>query len=470
MSTTTVPIDPITRIEGHARVEIDIDDDGVVQDARFMVRELRGFERILVGMAVERLPHITARICGVCPTAHHLASARTVDKVFSVEIPPAAGLLRELMYMGHFIHSHALSLFVLSGPDLVLGLDADPARRNVLGILDANPEVAQAALRLRTLGQKINENVGGRGVHPVTAVAGGIALDFTDSLHKKLREQARECLEITLSVKDMVFGLVEAFIEQYPQVIDAFASQTYYLGTVKNGALDFYEGTLRVMAPDGTIAAEFEAPQYTEHLTEGVHEHSYMKPVYFLAGKKAEVHRVGTLARINIADEVPTPEAGRMFEDFRSRFGRPAHATVLFHVARLIELVYSCERAIEILEDSQITGPRRAEVTATPRDAISHVEAPRGTLIHDYQVDDQAVVTRANLIVATQQNSAAIHQAIRQGATLFLKKDDLSLLNGVEFCIRSYDPCLSCATHMVGQMPLDVTVLQGGQVVRRARR
>ena len=470
MSTTTIPIDPVTRIEGHARVEIDLADDGSVEATRFIVRELRGFERILVGMNVERLPQITARICGVCPTAHHLTSARTLDRVFATEPPPAAELLRELMYMGHYIHSHALSLFVLAGPDLVLGVDADPAKRNVLGILEANPEVGMAALRLRTLGQKINESIGGRGIHPVTAIAGGIALDFSESKRSKLRDQAKEALEIILSVKDLVYGLVEAFIDQHPTVVEQFTSPSHYLGTVNSGALNFYKGDLRMMAPDGSIVEEFDAADYAKHLVERTYDYSYMKPTFFKNGGEESLYRVGTLARMNVADEVPTAVAGKMFEEFRTKFGRPAHPTVLYHAARLIELAFAGERAVEILADDAIMGERRIEVTGAPRNATAHTEAPRGSLIHEYQVDEEGIVTGANLIVATQQNHAAINEAVHQGASMFLTKDDHSLLNGVEVCIRCYDPCLSCATHMVGQMPLDVSILKRGKLVRRVRR
>ncbi len=468
---TTITIDPVTRIEGHARVFLDLAEDGTVADAGLVVNELRGFERILVGMEADRMPLITARICGVCPTAHHLAAARALDHAAGVEPPPAALLLRELMYMGHVVHSHALSLFVLQGPDLFLGLDSDPATRNIVGLVAAAPEVAKKALRIRSLGQHVNELVGGRGIHPVTAVAGGIAFELDGERRGRLEAWAREAVTLIAELLPLVRGQLLRLLELRPDLATGWSIPTWSLGTVTDGALDFLGDTLRVCDEAGAPRLEFRAADYHQHLVEAALDWSYMKPVYLRDGAGERTYRVGTLARLNVADRTGTPLADAELETFRAAFPRPCHGTLLNAWARAIELLHAAERAVEILRDPRIGGETRVPVRFRGGRGVAHVEAARGTLFHDYEIDDQGIVRAANLIVATQQNYAAINQSIRQAAGAApIRGDDAGLLNAVEFAIRCYDPCLSCATHALGRMPLTVEVRRGGVTLRELRR
>lgn len=467
----TITIDPVTRIEGHARVFLDLAENGELAAAGLVVNELRGFERLLVGMEADRMPLVTARICGVCPSAHHLAACKALDNAAGVQPPPAAQLLRELLYMGHFIHSHALSLFVLQGPDLVLGLDADPTIRNVVGLVAAQPEIAKKALRLRSLGQKINEMVGGRGTHPVTAVAGGITFCWDAEKKSTLAAWIEEALTLVQGLAPVAKELLLKQLEKHPRLLPDWSLPTYYMGTVQDGRTNFYDGLLRVLDPAGKVVVEFPVSDYEKYLTENVVDYSYMKEVMLKLDGKQFPYRVNTLGRINCTDEMATPLANRELTIFREAFGRPCHATVLHIYARLIELIYACERAQEIVHTPQIAGETRVPVKFAAGRGIGHVEAPRGTLIHDYEIDDQGIIRAANLIVATQHNYHAINRSIMQAAqSHVVNQDDDGLLNAVEFAIRCYDPCLSCATHAVGRMPLDVVIRQGRDIMRRIKR
>jgi F420-non-reducing hydrogenase large subunit len=467
----TITIDPITRIEGHARVFLDLDEAGGLASAGLVVNELRGFERILVGMPADRMPLITARICGVCPSAHHLAASKALDVAAGVEPPPAGALLRELLYMGHVIHSHALSLFVLQGPDLVLGIDADPAVRNVMGIVQAVPDVAKKALRLRTLGQKINETVGGRGIHPVTSIAGGLSSRMDGDRRASLAAWAAEAVALVTELSGVARGLLMRQLDAHPSLLD-WVLPMWSLGTVlPDGSASFYDGRLRAVDATGATRAEFASHEYDRLLTEEALDWSYMKPVRIRDGADLVVYRVGPLARVNSADRMGTALADRELEDLRRAFGRPVHQTVLQVWARLVELIYACERARDIVDDPVLMGESRVPVAFGPGRAVGHVEAPRGVLVHEYDIDEQGLVRGANLLVATQQNYAAINRSVEQAAaTHVVARDDDALLNAIEFAIRCYDPCLSCATHAVGQMPLEVVVRQGGHVQRVARR
>lgn len=469
----TLTIDPVTRIEGHARVFLDLAEDGSLVSAGLVVNELRGFERILVGMEADRMPLITARICGVCPSAHHLAASKALEAAAGVTPPPAAKLLRELLYMGHYIHSHSLSLFVLQGPDLILGLDADPAIRNVVGVVEAAPEVAKKALRLRTLGQRINELVGGRGVHPVTSLAGGIAFCLDEEKKRILSDWVEEALVLGPELIGVARDKLLQQVEAHPELLRDWVVPAWNMGTVSDGKTALYDGVLRVTDEEGTIREEFPTSEYDRHLVESVLDWSYMKPVYYreAPGGEERLYRVGALARVNCVDSMGTPVADQLLAGFRRDFGRPVHNVVLHAYARIIELIYAVERAQEILADPRLDGETRAEVRFTGGRGVGHVEAPRGTLIHDYQVDERGIITSANLIVATQQNYACINRSITQAAmSHVIGRADDGLLNAIEFAIRCYDPCLSCATHALGQMPLEVLVRQAGRVVRSVRR
>ena len=463
-----ITINPVTRIEGHARVHLELGDDNTVDAAFMQVLEFRGFERFVQGMQVELMPTLTTRICGTCPHAHHLAAAKTVDQVFSVTPPRAGRLMRELLNCGSMIHSHAIHFFALAGPDLLLGIDADPAQRNLVGLLAAAPDLAGKAIRLRSLGQKICEVVGGRGTHPVTAVAGGMSNCLTPELRDKLKRQATEALELArVALSEGKKALVSN-----KELLSILPLPVHNMGTVNNGNLDLYDGKLRVRRPDATVAGEFDAAAYKDFLFEEALPYTYTKQVFYRDpdGKPAP-YRVGALARVNCADGISTPLAAEELAQFKARCGNPSNFTVMNHYARLIELLHCAERAVQLLEDDEILSDEtQTQVTATPRSAVAHVEAPRGVLIHDYDVDQNGIVQGANFIVATQHNISSINASIKAAANTFIDKPEEVLLNGVEFAIRCYDPCLSCSTHQVGRMPLDVVIARDGEVVRRVRR
>lgn len=463
----TIRIDPVTRIEGHAKVFINLDDDGKLENAGLVVNELRGFEKILIGMEADRMPHITARICGVCPTAHHIAASNALDNAAGVKAPPAAMLLRELMYMGHIIHSHSLSIFVLQGPDLVMGLDADPAVRNVVGIVQANPELAKVALRLRTIGQKINEIVGGRGTHPVTSVAGGITFVLDQEKKKIIQDLIDEAHTMLPTVVPAVKGLLLKALDDHPAMLSGWVVPSWGLGTVKDGKISLIEGNLRAIDETGTTRLEFPVEDYDKYIQESVVEWSYMKKVH-LNFEGLHEYRVGPMARMNAMRSFGTELADAEYAEFSKLGGSPCHITVFQTYAKLVEMIWAIERANEIINDSAVWGETRVPVTFKGGRGVGHVEAPRGTLIHDYEIDEKGIIRAANLIVATQQNYTLINRSIEHAAQSHVihKPDDTALLNAVEFSIRCYDPCLSCATHAVGQMPISISITCDGKTVK----
>jgi len=467
----TIRIDPVTRIEGHAKVFINLNDDGTLENAGLVVNELRGFEKILIGMEADRMPHITARICGVCPTAHHIAASNALDNAAGVKAPPAAMLLRELMYMGHIIHSHSLSIFVLQGPDLVMGLDADPAVRNVVGIVQANPELAKIALRLRTIGQKINEMVGGRGTHPVTSVAGGITFVLDQEKKKIIQEWIDEARLLLPIVVPAVKGLLLNALDKHPSMLNDWVAPSWGLGTVLNDRVSLIEGKLRAIDETGATKIEFGVEDYDKYLVESTVNWSYMKKVHFNLDGLHE-YRVGPMARMNAMRRFGTELADAELAEFAKLGGSPCHLTVFQTYAKLVETIWAIERADEIINDQAVWGETRVPVTFKGGRGVGHSEAPRGTLIHDYEIDNKGIVRAANLIVATQQNYAIINRSIEQAAQSHVigKSDDTALLNAVEFSIRCYDPCLSCATHAVGRMPLEIVITRGGETVNTIRR
>lgn len=467
----TIRIDPVTRIEGHAKVFINLNDDGTLENAGLVVNELRGFEKILIGMEADRMPHITARICGVCPTAHHIAASNALDHAAGVISPPAAMLLRELMYMGHIIHSHSLSIFVLQGPDLVMGLDADPAVRNVVGIVQANPELAKIALRLRTIGQKINEMVGGRGTHPVTSVAGGITFTLDQEKKKIMQEWIDEARALLPTVVPAVKGLLLKALDLHPTMLTEWIAPSWGLATVLNDRVSLIQGKLRAIDEAGTTKIEFGVEDYDKYLVESVVDWSYMKKVHFNLDGQHE-YRVGPMARLNAIRHFGTELADAEYGEFVKLGGSPCHLTVFQTYAKLVEIIWAIERADEIVNDAAVWGETRVPVKFKGGRGVGHVEAPRGTLIHDYEIDENGIIRAANLIVATQQNYAIINRSIEQAAQSHVigRLDDAALLNAVEFSIRCYDPCLSCATHAVGRMPLEIAITRGGGTVKTIRR
>jgi F420-non-reducing hydrogenase large subunit len=464
----TIHIDPVTRIEGHAKVHIEVNDQNQVDTAFFHVMEFRGFERFVEGMQIELMPTLTTRICGTCPHAHHLVAAKAVDAAFGVTPPRAAVLQRELLNAGSYIHSHGVHFFALAGPDLLLGIDAPAAKRNLIGLLEAAPDLAGKALRLRSLGQKIVEIVGGRGTHPVVAVAGGMAVPLTVEKRDTLKKHAAEALELAkVAVQEGKKALVAK-----KELLSILPLATHNIGTVREGSLDLYDGVLRVRRPDKSVASEFAASEYRSFLFEKATKFSYSKQVFFKdPNGKPAAYRVGPLARLNCADTISTPLARAELEQFKAKVGDPCNFTVMNHYARLIELLYCAEKMVELLADDEIVSPHvKAKITASPKPAIAHVEAPRGVLIHDYDVDENGIMKGANFIVATQHNISSINASIKAAAQHFLGQPDEVLLNGIEFAVRCYDPCLSCSTHQVGRMPLEVTIMRDGEVLRQVKR
>jgi len=463
-----IVLQPVTRIEGHAKVTIQLDDLGNVADARVNVMELRGFEKFCTGRPVEELPRIVPRICGVCPWAHHLASSKACDAIFGVDIPPVARKLRELAYMGHYIHSHALHFFILSGPDFLMGPDAEYTVRNVMGIAQKAPDIARRVLRNRFLGQKMTQIIGGKAIHPDASIPGGWSKPLRKEEAEELKGMARECLDFATFAID--FAKKQIF-PRYLEMVKSFAPiTTGFLGLVKDGALDLYEGNLRMMTADGKYE-DFPVERYSDYIAEHVMPWTYLKFPYFKkAGgfsmaldKPVGIYRTNALARMNVVDRIRTPLAQKELEEFRQNFGRPAQLTLLYHWARLIELVYTAERAVELLADPEITDPNtRKAVTPRAARGVGVVEAPRGTLIHDYETDEKGLVTDVNIIVGTTHNNAAINMSVKKAAQDLIKggKYDQGLLNQVEMAIRAYDPCLSCATHALdGRIPVRVNIL-----------
>ncbi len=465
----TITIAPVTRIEGHAKVTIQLDDAGNVADTQVNVVELRGFEKFCIGRPVEELTRIVTSICGVCPWSHHLASAKANDAVFGVTPPPAGRKLRELCNAIAFTEEHILHFFFLAGADFVMGPDADYAVRNVIGIAQANPEIGKRVVHCRHLGAQMLNIVSGKSIHPVTAVPGGFSKPLTEEERKKVLAMAGEVLEFAKFA--MSFGKENVF----PKYLDAIKTlgviRTGFLGTVADdGALNLYDGKLRLMKPDGSYT-DFAYDKYTDYLGEKVLPWTYLKFPYAkswgegfdmdLSAPKG-IYRTNTLARMNVCDKMATPLAQAEFEQFRKAFGRPAQQTLLYHYARLIELLYNAELVVQLLNDPEITS-KETRVSVKPRAArgVGCVEAPRGTLIHDYETDADGMVTNVNLIVGTTHNNAPINMSVKQTAQSLIKngKYDQGILNRVEMAIRAYDPCLSCATHALdGTLPVEVQI------------
>ncbi len=460
-----IQIDPVTRIEGHARVEVDLEGD-TVKRSIMKVLDFRGFEAFLVGMQVEMMPMVTPRICGTCPVTHLLASSRAVDKVYGVTPPKAAWLLRNVMNLGAILHSHGVHFFALAGPDLLLGEDTPHGTRNILTMLAKAPDVTKQALRLRTIGSEITEVVGGRGTHPVASVVGGMAQPLSEERHKKLISLVDEAVPLAIKLYEFAKPALESQAER----LASLPLETHYLGTVSDGALDLYEGELRLQSPDGAVET-FAEDDWEKHIREDVVSGSYGKHVFAVKDGATIPYRVGPLARINCADTISTPRANEELKAFQEKWGKPCHQTVMYNMARLIELVYAAEGLAELVRDPELVSQEvRTVPTATPKSACAHVEAPRGVLVHDYKVDENGIVTGANLLVATQQNLSSINETIGLAARRYQDSPDEVLLNEIEFSIRCYDPCLSCATHRYGDMKLEVTVRRNGELFRTLRR
>ncbi|MEJ5165413.1 MAG: Ni/Fe hydrogenase subunit alpha [Thermoanaerobaculia bacterium] len=464
-----IVIQPVSRIEGHAKVTIQLDDAGNVQDTWVNVIELRGFEKFCIGKPVEELPRIVTSICGVCPWSHHLASSKACDAVFGVQPPPAGRKLRELCNSIAYTEEHTLHFYFLAGADFVMGPDEDYSIRNVIGIAQKYPDIGKKVVRCRHLAAVMLDIVSGKAIHPVTSVPGGVSKPLRQEEVEKLKPMAEEMLEFAK------FSIDFAKKNIFPKFLDAVKTigviETGFLGTVKDdGALDLYDGKLRMMTPDGKYE-DFTYEQYTDFIAEHIEPWSYLKFPYMkkaggfsmdLANPKG-IYRTNTLARINVCDYIPTPLAQAELEEFRKNFGRPCQLTLLYNWARLIELLYNAEMVVKLLNDPEITSTD-TRVPVKPRAArgIGCVEAPRGTLIHDYETDANGIVTNVNLIVGTTHNNAPINMSVKKTAKELIKdgKYDQGILNRLEMAIRAYDPCLSCATHKLdGTLPVKVEII-----------
>lgn len=452
-----VTIDPMTRIEGHGKVTIHLDDSGTVESARFHVMEFRGFEKFCEGRMVWDMPLITTRICGICPTAHHLASVKACEAVFDVELPAAAKKLHELLILGSGLEDQALHFFFLAAPDFVLGPDSDPLKRNVLGIVEANKDLAIKAIRLRKIGKNIVERVGGSSIHPVTAIPGGMSKSITGDDRYSMLKDADEAI----SYAELALDIAKDLFIKYADLAPSFANfDSLYMGLTKDGMFEEYDGAIRVVDKDGAIVADFSPQDYANYIDEAVEDYSWAKFPYWKSG--GETYRVGPLARLNVATNIDTPKAKVAFDEFKAiGNGKPLSGSLYYHYARVIELLYKAEKIKELLQDDEIMSQDvRVKVDRKAGEGVGVVEAPRGTLIHHYQADDFGKLVKANLIVPTTHNNKAIDTAIAMAAKDNIKGKKLNegVLNLVEMAARCYDPCLSCATHAIGKMPLEVTL------------
>lgn len=462
----TITIDPVTRIEGHATITIRLDDAGEVADARFHVTEFRGFEQFCIGRSIWEMPGLTARICGICPVSHSIAAARAGDAILGVRIPPAAALLRRLANHASLIQSHALSFFHLSAADLLLGMESDPARRNLVGLLESRPDVARNGIRLRQIGQRIVTLVAGQSVHPSWTAPGGVRVPLAPAR----RDEIAALLPDGFAIVRAGLALLDEIYQRHAAEIGACGDfPSLFAGLVAaDGGLEYYDGLFRFTDSHGVIVEEIPPEHYDLVVGERAESWSYMQFPYFLARADSEdrgMYRVGPLARLNICDSAGTPEADRELLAFRAqRSGEWGAVTGSFHYhhARLIEILHALERIREILDNPDLLDHHvRSEAGVNRPTGVGVCEAPRGILFHDYEVDDNGIIQRLNLLIATGQNNLAMNRTIRQLAGAFIKGGQFSegILNRIEHGIRAYDPCLSCATHAYGRMPLRLQLL-----------
>jgi NAD-reducing hydrogenase large subunit len=470
----TVTIEPVTRLEGHAKISIHLNDAGKVSDAQFHVVEFRGFERFCVGRPVWEMPGITARICGICPVSHLLASSKAGDRILAVEIPPTASKLRRMMNYAQNVQSHALSFFHLSSPDLILGFDSDPAKRNVFGVMAADAELARRGIRMRQFGQEIIALLGGKRIHPSWSVPGGVRNHLTEENRQKIVGWLPELQETATLALD----LFKKWVEEFKDLAEIFGNfPSLFMGLVgEDGNWETYEGSLRFADENRDIITDgIDPSDYKTHIGEAVESWSYMKfPYYKPRGYPGGMYRVGPLARLNIADKMGTPKADEELKIFRDVAKGTATSSFLYHYARLIEIQASIERIAQLVDDPEITNTRvRAEAGINCLEGVGVTEAPRGTLFHHYKVDENGLIEAANLIVSTVQNNLAMNRTVRQIADHFIDGDKIpeGVLNRIEAGIRAYDPCLSCATHAYGRMPMQVSLFNasGTLVAERTR-
>ncbi len=491
-----ISIDPITRLEGHGRIDIFINDEGDVANAYLVIPELRGFEKFAEGRPVEEMARITPRICGVCPEAHHIASAKAADAVYHVEVPPTGRKLRELLYSAFFVADHAVHFYILAAPDFVVGPDAPPAERNILGLIHkVGLEIGSKVIRSRGMAMDIIGMLGGKTVHPVGAIPGGVSKAINEEERVQIEEWGHQLVDFgqfSLQLfRDVVLGN-QAYLGMI--LSDAYTTPMYYMGLVdENNKVNFYDGKVRVVDPEGKEFVKYSPEEYLDVIAEHVEPWTYLKFPYlkkvgwkgFVTGKDSGVYQATPLSRLNAADGMATPQAQEAYEQFYETMGGkpvpgrngrgPVHGTLATHWARLIELLYAAERVVELATDPDITDPHVRNIpAATPDEGVGIVEAPRGTLTHHFITDERGIVQKCNLIVGTTNNYAPISISIKKAAQAFIKKGQViteGLLNRVEMAFRAYDPCFGCATHTLpGQMPLEVRLRDAeGRVVEVLR-
>ena len=472
--TQRITIDPITRLEGHGKIDIFLDDKGDVANSYFQIPELRGFERFCVGRPVEEMPLLTNRICGVCPEAHHMAAAKAADAVYHVDPPRTAKMLRELLYMAFYATDHTTHFYALGGPDFIVGPDAPVAERNILGVIHkVGLEIGGKVIQMRKYGHATVEIIGGRKVHPATSIPGGITKILSEDERKNIEEMGHWAIDFALfsiqAFKDIVLAN-----KTYLDLIvgDVYTHKTYYMGMVDaNNKVNFYDGKVRVVDPDGKEFCKYTPHEYLDHIAERVEPWTYLKFPYlknvgwkgFTDGKDSGVYMATPLSRLNASDGMATPKAQEAYEEMYATLGgKPVHQRLAIHWARLIELVYAAEHWVELATDPEITSPNVHTVpTEIPTEGVGIVEAPRGTLTHHYTTDERGILTKVNLIVGTTNNYAPIQMSTNKAARNLIKGGVVSegLLNMVEMAFRAYDPCFGCATHSLpGQMPLEVKI------------
>ncbi|MBN1398214.1 MAG: Ni/Fe hydrogenase subunit alpha [Bacteroidetes bacterium] len=485
--TRRVTIDPITRLEGHGKIDIFLDDQGEVTKAYYQIPELRGFEIFSLGRPAEDMPQITSRICGVCPTAHHMAGTKTLDDLYKVDPPPAAKKIRELIYNLFMLEDHALHVYILGGPDFIVGPNAPKETRNVVGVIDkVGIGVGKNVISMRRRIRELMSYLGGKVIHPVFGLPGGVSKGIAPEDLQKFKDTAKDALEFakfTLQVfKDIVLKN-----DEYVKLItsEVYTHRTYYMGLVdEKNRVNFYDGKVRVVDPDGKEFVKFTPQQYLENIAEQVEPWSYVKFPYlkkvgwkgFVDGIDSGVVAAAPLARLNASDGMATPEAQTAYDEFyKTLGGKPVHMTLANHWARIIEMIQAAERCVELTNDPEITSKDiRTIPTKTPTVGMAIVEAPRGTLIHHYETDERGLITKVNLIVATAHNGARIAMGVDKAAKGLIHggKVDDGLLNMIEMAFRAYDPCNACATHSLpGEMPLHVRIRdEHGNLVQELRR
>lgn len=458
----TITIDPVTRIEGHSKITIQLDDAGHVTSARFHVTQFRGFEKLVEGRPFYEMPGITARICGICPVSHLIASAKTCDALLAVQIPETAAMLRQILNLAQILQSHALSFFHLSSPDLVLGMDADPARRHLFGVAQENPELARDGIKLRQFGQEIIALLAGKRIHPSWVVAGGVSAPLTAENRATILAGIPDATQRILRTLDWyksVFGHFEAEIRSFANFPSLF------MGLVtEKGELELYDGNLRIRdALNQPVLDQFDPSRYAEIIEEAVEPDTYLKsPYYKPLGYPDGIYRVGPLARLNIVDRIGTSRADEEWVEYRMFEYGALLSSFQYHYARLIEMLYCVEKIEQLLRHPEILSEHvRAKAEPNRLEGIGVSEAPRGTLIHHYKIDRNGLIQWANLIIATGHNNLAMNKGVYQVARHFVRGDKIQegMLNRVEAVIRTFDPCLSCSTHAFGQMPLQVQLV-----------